>query len=155
MFMAMSLMWMADTLRASERGEATNKDVNRAVVSTIIMLIPASLLGYGDEGIRYITSYLLAIGIFVLCWAKRAAFEKSNIAMRALGWLGDWSYGIYLMHGTLLILIAEPLKKQTDNVWLTTLGTLPILLLTSWLLYRFIEAPMIRIGKQVTKRIAG
>ena len=155
MFMAMSLMWMADTLRASERGEVTNKDVNRAVVSTIIMLIPASLLGYGDEGIRYITSYLLAIGIFVICWAKRAAFEKSNIAMRALGWLGDWSYGIYLMHGTLLILVAEPLKKQTGSVWLTTLGTLPILLLTSWLLYRFIEAPMIRIGKQVTKRIAG
>ena len=155
MFMAMSLMWMADTLRASERGETTNAAVKRAVVSTIIMLVPASLLGYGDEGLRYITSYLIAIGIFVLCWAKRAAFEKSNILVHALGWLGDWSYGIYLMHGTLLILVAEPLKKLTDCVWLTTAGTLPVLLLTSWLLYRYIEAPMIRIGKRVTKQIAG
>jgi len=154
MFLAMSLMWMADTLRASERGETTSSDVKRSVISIIFMLVPASLLGYGDEGIRYITSYLLAIGIFVICWAKRAMFEKSNTAMRVLGWLGDWSYGIYLMHGTLLILIAEPLKRQTGNVWLTTLGTLPVLLLTSWLLHRFIEAPMIRIGKQLTRRIA-
>jgi len=152
MFMAMSLMWMADTLRASERGEATTAAVKRAVISMVIMLIPASLLGYGDEGVRYITSYLIAIGIFVFCWAKRAAFENSNFLMRMLGWLGDWSYGIYLMHGTLLILIAEPLKKLTNNVWLTTAGTLPLLLLTSWLLYRFVEAPMIRIGKQLTKR---
>ena len=154
MFMAMSLMWMADTLRASERAEATNAAVKRAVVSTIVMLVPTRLLGYSDEGPRYITSYLIAIGIFVFCWVKRAAFEKSNILMRALGWLGDWSYGIYLMHGTLLILIAQPLKNLTNNVWLTTAGTLPLLLLTSWLLYRFIEAPMIRIGKQVTKRNA-
>ncbi len=155
MFMAMSLMWMADTLRASERGEASGSDVRRAVASVIAMLIPASLLGYGDEGPRYITTYLLAIGVFVACWAKRAAFEKSNKAMRALGWLGDWSYGIYLMHGTLQILIAEPLKEQTGNVWLTTLVTLPTLLFVSWMVYRFIEAPMIRIGKQLTKRIAG
>ncbi len=154
MFMAMSLMWMADTLRASERGEASGSDVRRAVASMIAMLIPASFLGYGDEGPRYITSYLIAIGIFVVCWAKRATFEKSNIGLRALGWLGDWSYGIYLMHGTLLILIAEPLKKQTGNVWLTTLVTLPTLLFISWMVYRFIEAPMIRIGKQLTKRIA-
>ena len=154
MFMAMSLMWMADTLRASERGEVTGAAVKRAIIGMIVMLVPASLLGYGDEGPRYITSYLIAIGIFVFCWAKRAAFEKSNILMRALGWLGDWSYGIYLMHGSLLILIAQPLKNLTNNVWLTTAGTLPLLLLASWLLYRYIEAPMIRIGKQVTKRNA-
>jgi peptidoglycan/LPS O-acetylase OafA/YrhL len=154
MFMAMSLMWMADTLRASERGEATNAAVKRAVISMVIMLVPASLLGYGDEGPRYITSYLISIGIFVFCWAKRSAFEKSNILMRVLGWLGDWSYGIYLMHGSLLILIAQPLKNLTNNVWLTTAGTLPLLLLTSWLLYRFVEAPMIRIGKLVTKHHA-
>jgi peptidoglycan/LPS O-acetylase OafA/YrhL len=90
----------------------------------------------------------------VFCWAKRSAFEKSNILMRVLGWLGDWSYGIYLMHGSLLILIAQPLKNLTNNVWLTTAGTLPLLLLTSWLLYRFVEAPMIRIGKLVTKHHA-
>ena len=154
MFMAMSLMWMADTLRASERGEVAGAAVKRAIIGMIVMLVPASLLGYGDEGPRYITSYLIAIGIFVFCWAKRAAFEKSNILMRALGWLGDWSYGIYLMHGSLLILIAQPLKNLTNNVWLTTAGTLPLLLLASWLLYRFVEAPMIRIGKQVTKRNA-
>ena len=120
------------------------------VTLVCIMLVIIAFVPYIKD--TYITSYLIAIGIFVLCWSKRAAFEKSNILMRALGWLGDWSYGIYLMHGSMLILIAQPLKKSTENVWLTTAATLPPLLLVSWLLYRYIEAPMIRIGKQLTKR---
>jgi peptidoglycan/LPS O-acetylase OafA/YrhL len=45
-----------------------------------------------------------------------------------------------------------PQPRAAENVWLTTAATLPPLLLVSWLLYRFIEAPMVRIGKQFTKR---
>lgn len=152
MFMALSLMWMADTMRAHERGETSAKDVTRAVISALIMVIPASFLGYDDAGLRYVITYYISIGLFVLCWRKRAYFDIDTPLLRCLSRLGDWSFGIYLLHGSVLILVGEAMDRAHYNVWITSLVTLPTLLVLSAILFHTVEAPLIRMGKRITAR---
>jgi peptidoglycan/LPS O-acetylase OafA/YrhL len=88
-------------------------------------------------------SYILArggaLGIFSAVFLLRA-----RSLPRWLAYLGEISYSVYLSHGIVIHLIGEPGPPML-NLLLWSAGTLLVSVLT----YRWIEQPMIRVGRHV------
>ena len=66
---------------------------------------------------------------------------------RPLAFLGVLSYSLYLTHRAVLFLVAE---HTSLSLWWVAGISLVIGLVVSYVVYRFIEKPMIRVGKRVT-----
>jgi peptidoglycan/LPS O-acetylase OafA/YrhL len=150
LFLALMLMFLGDTLRVSQSGEADQKSVLRAIWVAAIGLIPVSLLGYAEEGWRYVICYEAALITFLLCWRCSAWFEKERLSKRVFDFLGDISYGVYLVHSTVLLWIGEKLMIATGGSRLATAAvTFPAVILLSYVIYRLVEAPSIRLGRKL------
>lgn len=79
---------------------------------------------------------------------------------RLAAWLGAISYPFYCVHMIVLILLAGWLVhgiRIDSHAWFATLlivGSLPLSLGAAWLLHRFIEMPMVALGRRLVKRHA-
>jgi exopolysaccharide production protein ExoZ len=58
--------------------------------------------------------------------------------------LGDWSYSIYLSHALVLELLARLLSPLHPNIALIALAGVPLVILTGYLSYRYLEQPLLR-----------
>lgn len=96
------------------------------------------------------------------CWSiLNAKIAYTGIATKILKYFGDISYSIYLLHGAIhLYTIAyiyplvctqpSPEAKLYSLLFIST----PVTLTTSYLVYRYIEQPFIRFGKNLTNTMA-
>jgi len=148
LFLALAVMFLGDTLRCHDEGRADRREVHRALVVAIVGVVPVAFLGYGDEALRYILTYVAAIGTFVFCWSRSGWFETDGTRKRILGFLGDISYGMYVLGSAILLWVGHGLYDATGNAWLTTAAVLPACVLVSWFSYRFLEAPAIALGRR-------
>jgi peptidoglycan/LPS O-acetylase OafA/YrhL len=151
LFIALALMFLGDCLRAlaDNRYSRTKLIVMASIVS--IALLPISLLAYKDEGMRYWLSYQIAILTFLLCFSARHLISRSDLANKIGQFLADCSYSVYLLHGTIGMAIARSIYAATSNAWLTLICAFAITIILSYLTYRFIEYPGIKIGKRLGK----
>lgn len=73
------------------------------------------------------------------------------LASRPLTWLGDTSYGIYLWHYPVLMLLDRTLLAHWNTPALA-LAALPVALLVTAVLaglsYRYLEAPLMQLGRR-------
>lgn len=156
LFLALTLMFLGDTLRAYGRGEEDDRSLRRALWTVAVGVVPVSLMGYGredwGEGLRYVLCYEAALATFLLCWRRAAWFETPGPRRRVLDFLGDISYGMYLNSSTVLLWLGDSLMAATGNRLLTAVATLPTALLLAGITYRWIEAPAIRWGRRLTAR---
>ncbi len=91
--------------------------------------------------------------------ANIAALDISFLRAKALVWLGDISYSVYLVHFVILSLWAKwigrsPLHAEANALLLmaaTFLTTLPV----AHVLYQFVELPGIAAGRKFLDRFAG
>ncbi len=73
---------------------------------------------------------------------------RLRAAQRAVHWIAEHSYGIYLCHGTLLWLAFEQVPRWAAWPFLAaTLLGLPALL------YRFVERPLMLVGAHLSRRV--
>lgn len=104
------------------------------------------------------------VGAMMLVWAIAAQPEAfALLRHRFLIWLGDISYSLYLVHLSILGLITGFGTERLGLAFMTRSGevativamaaTLAVTLLISDLIYRYIELPMIAMGKTVAKMI--
>lgn len=86
-------------------------------------------------------------------------FSEQGCASLHLGFvrkLGDWSFGIYLVH----VPILDAMQKFFPNFWTTYVGLDGLLVLcvmvftTAFLLFKYVEVPFIRIGKLLAQKIS-
>lgn len=110
---------------------------------------PASLL----TGVHRIVLSLLVIGLVAAWYKSKPRF--SPWPDHALRWLGEVSYSLYLLHP----LAYRCLKALDARFWGGTqewlfISALSATLIVSHLSYRFLEKPMIRFSKQLTKTAA-
>ena len=84
-----------------------------------------------------------------------AKFLNKSLERTIALFLGRISYSIYLSHGVILVISLmglESINAEAIGQWsffavllmLTTVGTI----IVSWILYRFVEAPFIALGKR-------
>lgn len=102
---------------------------------------------------------ILGFLFFVAISFKKIPLISTLLSLKPLRFLGDISYSIYLCH----ILIVYPLVyaltqapgflqlASIERFAISLLLTLPLVILISYILYRFIELPFIRIGKQISQ----
>lgn len=96
-----------------------------------------------------ITSYYVALGIFVMFWMARKSFKSNKI----LDWLADISYPLYAVHaitGYSIMLVLIDLKMAPIMVILVTFV---FVILLSWGIHIAIERPIMLYGKVLSKKI--
>jgi len=88
-------------------------------------------------GTGWITGYIIFIAVFLI---------RAHQFPRPLLYLGQISYSLYLLHP--VILLAVP---QSNSIALTITYWLMIMLVISALTYRWLEQPMMRVGKRLSR----
>lgn len=90
------------------------------------------------------------------CWPLRRI--EAFLTAPPLRFLGDISFGVYLVHFLILLPMVATLNEVAsfrvlsgnDKFILVSLLILPSVLFVSWLLHRWIEKPMIDLGRALT-----
>lgn len=125
---------------------------NRFFSPLVIIVVSVAVFGHFSPNT---TSIILALMFFPIACGNTIFGILSNETSK---YLGDVSYGIYLMHGLLLFTIINFLIGSYSAsalnptwFWLLMYFVLVILISLSALTYRFIEAPAMRRVKQVVR----
>jgi peptidoglycan/LPS O-acetylase OafA/YrhL len=118
-----------------------------------------------DDGItRYLLLYdaariPFALGFGLMVVLARRAPEWTGVTGRALGTIGDWSYGVYLLQGVWFYALFErhpnliPLTRQGVGPYLVHVALLTALTLpVSWLAHERLEKPIMRKGAELARR---
>lgn len=120
-----------------------------------LVIFLVSFTGYRNAAWIYNNTYLIALGLFVLfttAW---------RMAHPVLLFLGKISYSVYLLHGVIGGLLIPALVRLTPAIYVHhhALILLPILaalgctLASSAATYYWIEAPCVRLGQQLARRL--
>lgn len=142
-------IWMAMALATGQPGKYLLASVG---VSALYVLF--------ERSTEAVARVLLVVGLFYMIWPtgggvrERIAAALSNKLAR---FMGDTSYGLYLLHLLLLIPVAGWLASMPQFIQLplavrfTVCAALvvPPCYLGAWLLYRWIEMPGIALGKRI------
>lgn len=97
---------------------------------------------------------LAPFSLYLLFWMGREiAYFQQFPPPRLLEWAGQWSYSIYLMHGTVLVLFL-PLATTWDPaaLWIAKLVGI---FLVSYVFYQLIERPARNLARGMSKYLAG
>ncbi|MFM7322737.1 MAG: acyltransferase family protein [Armatimonadota bacterium] len=151
LFLALGWMFLGDTLRRRADGIASRREAAVAVGMAAAAVVPCALLGYGDEGWRYVRAYLASLIVFLL--ARRAAvwFGRPGTGQRLLAFLGRISYGVYLTGPVATMAVGEPLLAATGSRGMVAAATFGSTLLLATAIHRWIEAPAIAAGRRTAR----
>ena len=102
---------------------------------------------------------ILGYVFFVAISFKKIPLISSLLSLKPLRFLGDISYSIYLCHILIVYPVVYVLLQAPGFLELSSLArfslslllTLPLVIFSAYLLYRFVELPSLRFGKKVSK----
>jgi peptidoglycan/LPS O-acetylase OafA/YrhL len=122
-----------------------------ALLSVFLVSMPLiSLLaynrnfGFGETWYRYNNTYVLAVAAFLL-FSFRWRLQN-----RALVWVGQISYSVYLFHGLLLLLYGN-LLLTSSFIFAHIAAYVSLTLALSYLVFIAVEKPGVRLGKILTR----
>jgi len=121
------------------------------VLGALFLLLP------GGEGSVLVTGWR-RVAFSVVCVGICAVGAVGTLPLprpvhRALSRLGEMSYSVYLLHPIVWTFTLLALwRVGVRSLALTAALALPATLLGAWLVYRWLETPMIRVGKDVAAR---
>lgn len=120
---------------------------------TVALLLVANLAIF-MLGLRSIhTAFLPLSNSYLLTLVYASALFTLSVdrsASRPLGWVGDISYSLYLLHGTLgFFFVQHALAWGAGRAapWLATAASLAV----SYVMYRTVERPAIEFGKRLAR----
>lgn len=154
--LSLSLMFLSLLYRQGEFSALKGKVI---LVIFILLVLPLSCwlaydfdLGHQENWLRYLFAYWLAVLLFAIL--LRLKFSLSS-GLKFISWVGGISYSIYLMHMIVLIGLFEGFRLffhgWSMNPYIFGFVSLLATLYLSSLLERWVENPMIGVGKKVYK----
>ncbi len=147
-------MIAADIVRWQSRRFLIRFAVYMLPILPVAML--SSSLNY-SETLRIACWGLAAVELVVVLSLLPESIFKSAWRMGLLARIGVISYSIYLLQQPFLLLTTPLLKNHTRQILmlqiLFTFVALPVLLVLSWLLYKAVEQPCMRLGKTWSQAI--
>jgi len=143
-------------LRYTHLAERMKGRVVCSIVSLVIIACLIAIVQY-----RYVTicTILLSTVVFTLVALGNSMFGL--LRLQFVSFLGDISYSTYLLHGIILFyafrfLIGIKTMQSFTAVQYSFVifAVVPVVVVLSYLTYRFIEKPLMRYGKNIIKRRA-
>ncbi|ROS31419.1 acyltransferase family protein [Cellulomonas sp. PhB150] len=115
-----------------------------------------------DEAVAYrggiFVASLLAVVAVVACTTPAAGSSGyvSALSVRPLVWVGERSYGLYLWHWPVILVVAAVAGDGTgtSSWWRTALLALALTVALSWASYRWVESPVRQLGARESARRA-
>ena len=157
-FTIFALMFTGTVLYRAENGEYPWRRALPVVIVVFGIVLAAALWHVSPQAQSYVAIRTgfnsleaagLTFAVAMLCRNKKV--------QRPLAWLGLVSYSVYLLHPVLIEIYASVPWTQNENFVPTELLMnaifLLVLLVCCGLTYRFIEAPMQRMGRRVARRL--
>ncbi len=157
-FTIFALMFTGTVLYRAENGEYPWRRALPVVIVVFGIVLAAALWHVSPQAQSYVAIRTgfnsleaagLTFAVAMLCRNKKVP--------RPLAWLGLVSYSVYLLHPVLIEIYASVPWTQNENFVPTELLMnaifLLVLLVCCGLTYRFIEAPMQRMGRRVARRL--
>lgn len=123
------------------------------------LLLTVLIIALSDWSWRVILILMFLAGPLFMADSSRE-FGVRLLECRFMKWIGDLSYSIYLVHNLIMypvlaFLVGLPWfvsLKSMPRFGVSLLVIMPLVLLSSYLLFRFVEKPGIRIGRQILSK---
>ncbi len=147
---ALMLMFLGDTLRTHFDGKTPNDQVVKSLALVLISIIPICYLGYREEFTRYLVTYFAAVGTFYVSFLGASKFDANEFFCRIWNFLGDISYGVYLTGAVLQVAVTNLFYRQYGMPAVSMALLLSLVIGLSYLVYRFVEQPFIRLGRTLS-----
>ncbi|MDB5522535.1 MAG: acyltransferase [Rhizobium sp.] len=133
------------------------------IAACAVIFVP---LGGGRSAMHRAIKIMVVLGFFALIYkdmlpalARRAVGALDALfSNRASRWIGDLSYGAYLIHLLVMLPVCGWLAATYPDMaafprfWAALALTIPITYGLAWLAYRYVELPGIALGRQVAGR---
>ena len=126
----------------------------RAPLWNLLLAYGAVLIGLVVYHATPLQTLPLFVSAFIVVVARRNAFDRV-LSARPLQFLGTISYSLYLLHGPIAerwISLFERLLGASFGIgwaWIAFVTATAITVTFSWLAWRFVEAPTMRLSKRV------
>ena len=120
--------------------------------------LPLAILAFAAAAIHDVDVYantfvVLVTGCIVLCSVVApTSFSARVLSLSPLAWLGEISFGTYLLHRFVQRILARYLGT-TEHTWLSFAIIISVTLLLATLVFRFYEDPMRRLIRNLSQRI--
>ena len=88
----------------------------------------------------------LLAAVVIMAVANRAGVLRRVLSIRWLEWIGVRSYGIYLWHWPIFILLGLLVPKTPQGAWIIGLATVLLTVIAATVSYSYIEQPVLRHG---------
>ncbi len=155
-------LFLAGMLIAAGPGESRARLWTRLGAAMLLAAIP---IGGDQDLLHFVVRELLVFGFFALVhWRSLGVIDRVSriLGSRPFYWLGELSYGTYLIH----LLILQPVAAAVIGQFGTGLGAagrfaltgavvVPATYVLAFVTYRLVELPGQRLGKAVIKRAIG
>lgn len=130
--------------------------ISKKYISVLIIICIASIILFIDSTTNYISIVISSV-VFICIALGNSVFGLLKLPYIKL--LGDVSYSTYLIHGIILFVVMNIGLGYTTVSSFTTIEysiliilVTPIIVIVSYLFYRFVELPFIKIGKKLSNK---
>jgi peptidoglycan/LPS O-acetylase OafA/YrhL len=153
-----AVMFVGTAIHRAERGQIPRRRaaVAAAVVAAALLVNwLAELVALDGLTPRYVTRSVLTLLVIGGSFALGTALRHRRMP-RALTWIGLVSYSVYLVHVPLIRLTGPILSGARGLLEpVAVVAFLAVLFGLSWLSYRYVELPGQRLGRRLSRRLAG
>lgn len=130
-------------------------------VSGVVMVVVAAALMvsvdniepiFGDGGMTGVTAFAISIALLIPALVSPRGPVSWLFSTAPMRFVGERSYSLYLLQGIGTAIVAVTFPRLSGHATLTVIAVTIVSLALADMLYRWVEVPMIDVGRKVVAR---